>query len=50
MLASHLMLLAAVYRISDSYSGDRQRYPCGYKDTRVYLLSPLPRGAGAGFT
>lgn len=43
MLASHLMLLAAVYQISDSIQVIGSGILRGYKDTRSIFLSPLPR-------
>ncbi len=41
-LAAQLMLLAAVYQISDSIQVIGSGILRGYKDTRSIFLSPLP--------
>ncbi len=42
-LASHLMLLAAIYQISDSIQVIGSGILRGYKDTRSIFSLPLPR-------
>ncbi len=49
LLASHLMLLAAIYQISDSIQVIGSGILRGYKDTRSIFFYYLYRVLGAGF-